>query len=224
LLPEVENSSAEFVASLKNGVSKIQVPINVGCRGCEYRLVAPDISGDDRRNGFGECWGSLANEDPHILDYYHVSGIGGRNSPVVNALINRGRAKLSDVEESDLTRALMAHLGERGTFFIWSPHENTVLNTISRHMHRYRYSDPQLEKWLDTVTSREGHPSPFMVDMCELAKAGYFHPKMKGKLSLKYVLPAVWESDEALHANPAFSKYYQRSADGAVMNPYDTLP
>src|SRR5204863_7145278 len=62
LLPEVERSSAEFVESLKNGVSKIQVPINVGCRGCEYRLVAPDVSGDDRRNGFAECWGSLANE------------------------------------------------------------------------------------------------------------------------------------------------------------------
>jgi len=38
------------------------------------------MSGDNRRNGFAECWGSLANENPHILDYYHVSGIGGRNS------------------------------------------------------------------------------------------------------------------------------------------------
>src|SRR5205085_7376148 len=59
LLPEVESSSAEFVASLKNGVSKIQVPINVSCRGCEYRLTAPDGIGVDRRNGFAECWGSL---------------------------------------------------------------------------------------------------------------------------------------------------------------------
>jgi hypothetical protein len=324
LLPGVESSSAEFVASLKNGVSKIQVPINVGCRGCEYRLVARDISGDDCRNGFAECWGNLANEDPHILDYYHVSGIGGRSSPVVNALIRRGRAKLSDVEESDLSRAdetvgptairqrmqreytlacreyldpalkqrleqlqyplhfidfetssvavpyyigmrpyelvafqwschtirergaplehahwinvvdafpnfefaraLMEHLGESGTFLIWSLHENTVLNTISRQMHRYRYSDPQLEKWLDTVTNREGYPSPFMVDMCALAKEGYFHPKMKGKLFLKYVLPAVWEGDDSLHSHLSFAKYHQRSPEGAIMNPYDTLP
>jgi hypothetical protein len=63
-----------------------------------------------------------------------------------------------------------------------------------------------------------------MVDMCELAKGGYFHPKMKGKLSLKYVLPAVWEDDEALHTNPAFTKYYRRSPGGMVANPYDTLP
>ena len=41
------------------------------------------------QNGFAECWGDLASEDPHILDYYHVSSIGGRNSPVVNALISR---------------------------------------------------------------------------------------------------------------------------------------
>jgi len=63
-----------------------------------------------------------------------------------------------------------------------------------------------------------------MVDMCELAKAGYFHPKIKGILSLKYVLPAVWESDQALHTNPAFTKYYRQSPEGAVANPYDTLP
>src|SRR5436309_3205224 len=95
------------------------------------------------------------------------------------------------VSKFRVCRVLMEHLGESGTFLIWSLHENTVLNTISRHMHRCSYSDPELEKWLDTVTSREGHPSPFMVDMCALAKEGYFHPKMKGKLSLKYVLPAV---------------------------------
>ena len=43
------------------------------------------------QNGFAECWGDLASEDPPILDYYHVSSIGGRNSPLVNALIARRR-------------------------------------------------------------------------------------------------------------------------------------
>src|SRR5204862_577568 len=37
-------------------------------------------------------------------------------------------------------------------------------------------------------------------------------------------LPAVWEDNEALHTNPAFSKYYRRSPGGMVANPYDTLP
>src|SRR5438270_9082778 len=63
-----------------------------------------------------------------------------------------------------------------------------------------------------------------MVDMRTLARECYFHPNMKGKLSLKYVLPAVWESDDLLHSHPSFSKYYRRSFEGAVANPYDTLP
>src|SRR6266446_6925671 len=62
-----------------------------------------------------------------------------------------------------------------------------------------------------------------MVDMCELAKIGYFHPKMKGRLSLKYVLPAIWESNEALHRLPEFAKYYRRDEAGQLLNPYDML-
>jgi hypothetical protein len=47
---------------------------------------------------------------------------------------------------------------------------------------------------------------------------------MKGRLSLKYVLPAVWETNQALHTHPAFRKYYRQNADGTVIDPYDTLP
>jgi hypothetical protein len=52
------------------------------------------------KNGFAQCWGDLVWIDPHIIDYYHVSSIGGRNSPVVNALIGQKRVKMSDVKES----------------------------------------------------------------------------------------------------------------------------
>lgn len=325
LLPEIESSSAVFLASLGETVTKIVVPINVGCRACEYRLQAESATNGSQptKNGFVECWGKLAEESPHILDYYHVSSIGGRNTPLVNALLARGRARLSDVEETDLVKAggtsgpiadrqrlqreytltnreylnpdmvrqlrdlpyplhfidfetsrvavpyhagmrpyeqvafqwschtilepgaplkhaewinvvdafpnfefaesLMNQLGEHGSFLMWSHHENSVLNDIRRQMHDYGYANSRLEHWLDIVPNHDGNGSTFMVDMCELAKTGYFHPKMKGKLSLKYVLPGVWESDEALHTNPAFAKYYRSSRDGKVVNPYDTL-
>ena len=39
------------------------------------------------------------------IDYYHVSEIGGRTNGLVNALVRRGRARLSDVEESDLVKS-----------------------------------------------------------------------------------------------------------------------
>jgi uncharacterized protein DUF2779 len=326
LLPEVEKSSAQFAKSLQGVITKIEVPINVRCRKCEYR-PPPDAAksdGEISKNGFAECWGELANVHPHILDYYHVSSIGGRNKPLADSLISRGLVRMSDIQESDLVRAdgtpgpinirqriqrqytvenreylspglvqylrsltyplhfidfetsavaipyhagmrpyeqvafqwschtirekdcqlehtewinvadafpnfafaesLMEQLGESGSFVMWSLHENTILNVIREQMCHYRYSNVRLERWLDLVTKRPDNSSPFVVDLCALAKEGYFHPKMKGKLSLKYVLPAVWENSEALHTDPAFAKYYRRAPDGTIMNPYDTLP
>jgi hypothetical protein len=77
LLPEVERSSAEFVASLQGGVTKIQVPINVRCRACEYRLPLNSVGNDGRKskNGFVECWGELAREEPHQRDTGIYRGI-----------------------------------------------------------------------------------------------------------------------------------------------------
>jgi hypothetical protein len=326
LLPGVERSSAAFVDSLANGVTKIAVPINVDCRTCEYRILPGTVTNSPHpgKDGFRECWGSLADETPHILDYYHVSSIGGRSSKLVDALISRRRVRISDIEESDLVKtdgnpgpitfrqriqreytlagreyfapdlrrrlevpqyplhfidfetsrvavpyhagmhpyeqvafqwschtirekegalehsewinvvdafpnfqfaeALMDQIGREGSFLIWSNHENAVLNDILRQMHDYRYQNPRLEEWLKTVPKFEGNDSKLMVDMCEMAKACYFHPKMKGRLSLKYVLPAVWETDNALHTNPSFAKYYRLNSQGQIMDPYDTLP
>ena len=79
----------------------------------------------------------------------------------------------------------MEQLGQHGSFLTWSHHENTVLNSIRCQMQHYGYSNERLKQWLDRVPNREGYRSPFMIDMCELAKIGYFHPKMKGRLSLK---------------------------------------
>ena len=325
LLPEVESSSADFVASLQGGVTKIQVPLNIRCRACEYRLSSNFVAsaGQEPKSGFVECWDELANVDPHILDYYQVSRIGPPNAPLANSLISRRRMRVSDIEETDLVGAhgiatkintrqriqrqytlanaeylnpnlvrglkglryplhfidfetssvavpyhagmhpyeqvafqwschtireedgqlehaewinvvdafpnfefaesLMKQLGEDGSFLTWSHHENGALNRIRHQMQRYGYSNNKLEQWLDRVSNHDGYKSPFMIDMCELARIGYFHPKMKGRLSLKYVLPAIWESNEALHQMPEFVKYYSRNDHGRLLNPYDTL-
>jgi len=47
---------------------------------------------------------------------------------------------------------------------------------------------------------------------------------MKGKLSLKAVLPAIWESNPGLHSHPAFSQYFKHDRAGCVVDPYLTLP
>src|SRR5207245_11236848 len=73
------------------------------------------------------------------------------HNPIATAVSSLSLHDALPISNFGFARALMEHLGESGTFLIWSLHENTVLNTISRHMHRYRCSDPQLEKWLDTI-------------------------------------------------------------------------
>jgi hypothetical protein len=118
--------------------------------------------------------------------------------------------------------ALMQVLGTSGTFLIWSMHENSVLNDIRRQMEKYGYNNSVLQEWLQTVLKFEGHPSSHIVDMCDIAKQCYFHPKMKGRLSLKFVLPAIWATNHSLHAK--FAKYCQRTADGKLIDPYQTLP
>jgi hypothetical protein len=46
---------------------------------------------------------------------------------------------------------------------------------------------------------------------------------MKGKTSIKFVLPAVWKSDEKLRANPLFREY-ERIESGVPLDPYKVLP
>lgn len=322
LLPEVEKSSRAFVESLRPALKKIPVSINVDCRGCEYRFVAGADSrqSDWSKEGFRECWGPLAEEDPHLLDYYYVSSIG-KQQGLVNALISRGRVRLSDVEVTDLVKtdgtpgainsrqriqreyslaereyfspdlrgrlqglqyplhfidfetsrvavpyhagmhpyqqvafqwschtirepgaqlehaewinvidsfpnfafaeALMNHLGTNGTFLIWSNHENAVLNDIWRQMERYHYHNAALEEWFQAVLKYKDHPSSHIVDMCEIAKTSYFHPRMKGRLSLKFVLPAIWFSNSSLHTE--FPNYCRHDAAGNIIDPYLTL-
>jgi hypothetical protein len=102
LMPAVIESAERFAASLQGRLKKIAEPIGVQCLKCEYRNAATAV---DPRDGFRECWGSMANEDPHILEYYHASSIGGFQTTLIDALVQRGHARLSDVEESDLVKS-----------------------------------------------------------------------------------------------------------------------
>jgi hypothetical protein len=46
---------------------------------------------------------------------------------------------------------------------------------------------------------------------------------MRGSTSIKAVLPAVWQSNAALRADPLFQAYV-RIEDGVPVDPYQTLP
>jgi hypothetical protein len=109
-------------------------------------------------------------------------------------------------------------LGEAGTVFTWSHHERSVLSEIRRQMDARPHDDPALRAWLDDLLTGDR-----LVDLCAVARDHYFHPEMKGWVSLKAVLPAVWPAAAGLHSHPAFAGYYQVQ-DGRVLDPYVTLP
>ena len=121
----------------------------------------------------------------------------------------------------EFARTLKAQIGDDGTVYIWSHYEKDILKEILEQMARYSEHDAGLSSWIDGMIDKS---SKRVVDLCDLAKSFYFHPEMKGSLSIKYVLPTVWQSNANLWKHPLFSRYVVRGKDGKLLNPYDTLP
>jgi hypothetical protein len=119
--------------------------------------------------------------------------------------------------------SLMECLGDRGTILTWATHENSVLRDIYYQMQTYDYHNPQLQTWLANTAKLGNKGKSHLVDMNALTLKHYFHPLMKGRTSLKCVLPAVWKTNPYLHEIPYFQEYY-REVDGEIFNPYDVLP
>lgn len=92
LLPNLIELANVYVDSLADGLRKIATPIDKNCKKCEFR--GNDF---DRRDGFKDCWGELAEVEPHILDLYQGGRVGGNDNPVVNNLIEQGKVSLYDM-------------------------------------------------------------------------------------------------------------------------------
>lgn len=117
---------------------------------------------------------------------------------------------------------LMYQIGDEGTPLMWSHFENTVLKNILEQMDNRIYINEPLKEWLTNITldNNTGRPGRF-VDMNVLTLKHFFHPDMKGKTSIKKVLPAVWINNEDIRNDPWFVEY--TSSENEIKNPYDTL-
>ena len=312
LIEPVITSAQKYLGYLIERSPEIFAPISKSCKGCEYRA-----SDRDSRDGFGECWGDLANQEFHVLDLYQMGRIGGNETPLVNELIQQKKVSMFDVPLEELTdythsyrqlvqieytqknkewiseylpqivkqieypihfidfetsrmaipyragmqtyeqvafqwschtiaepdappiqtewldldntfpnfqfaESLMECLGDRGTILTWATHENSVLRDIYYQMQTYDYQNPQLQMWLANTAKLGSKGKSHLVDMNALTLKHYFHPLMKGRTSLKCVLPAVWKTNSYLHEIPYFKEYY-RDRDGEILSPYDVL-
>jgi len=122
----------------------------------------------------------------------------------------------------EFARSLMNQIGTTGTPFMWAKHENTVLRTILNQMEIFQVYDELLKGWLNDITSH-GDKEGRLVDMNKMTQEHYFHPYMKGKTSIKKVLPAVWSHNPYLHAVEHFKDYAPDAFLGGILDPYDTL-
>jgi len=118
----------------------------------------------------------------------------------------------------DFARSLQKVLQKKGTVFVWSPFERTALRDVRRQLVQYQQSDAVLAGWLDYITDDAGP----LVDLCNLCKDYYFHPRMGGSLSIKHVLPAVWFESAKIRQHPWFAEYF-REVDGQIVDPYKSL-
>lgn len=93
LTPEIE-SAADRLAALfgeDGSVTKPDVTLGYHCRSCEFRLPKDQAGAD----GFRECWGALADPDPHLFDLYQLYSLG--NGSVANDSIAAGLTGLADL-------------------------------------------------------------------------------------------------------------------------------
>ncbi len=105
LMPEMEAQMHALTVLLSGSgeTTRVQEPVPdfyKTCRSCEFRFSAghqPD------RNGFAECWGTMASAQPHILDLHRVTQIGsGKYPDPVPGLLAQGHASLLDLEDGQL--------------------------------------------------------------------------------------------------------------------------
>ena len=109
-------------------------------------------------------------------------------------------------------RALKRQLeNDHGTVFMWSPHENTILNRIVQQLVNTANPPPDAQELTSFMESLIKGGSRAMYDLCQLSKDSYFNISTKGSSSIKKVLPAVMSTSTFLR------NYYSQPIYGAKL-------
>lgn len=142
----------------------------------------------------------------------------------------------------EFVRALKIALGDSGTIFRYSTHENTVLNQIRiQLLDGNEHDKDELIEFIERITKRKEDNwkgERCMVDLCQVYKDFYFDPYTKGSNSIKAVLPAMLKRSKYLqdkYAKPLeeinvtsnnFSSQHiwLQIENGKVLDPYKMLP
>ena len=129
----------------------------------------------------------------------------------------------------DFARALMDCIGVEGTVLMWATHENTILRNVFNQMEKYNIEDDVLKDWLKGIVKFGKDDKTRLLDMNRFTLEHYFHPKMKGKTSIKKVLPAVLYENSSTRISRWLKEFDSKfsllnEADGKITDPYAQLP
>lgn len=136
---------------------------------------------------------------------------------------------------------------DQGSVFRYAAHENTVLAQIYEQLKNSGRDLPdrgELMEFVRTLTnstrssSESWHGTRSMIDMLDIVQRCFYHPRMGGSNSIKYVLPAMIESSRFLqdrYSRPIYGSeieslnyrshaWIARGTDGRLVDPYKQLP
>ncbi len=127
---------------------------------------------------------------------HHVMNADGSVHHVGECLLTEP----GDFPNYEFARALKVQLDrDGGSVFMWSPHENTILNRIVTQLKEDANPPVDAVKLRTFLLTLIKGGERAMVDLCALAQKAYFHPDTRGSNSIKKVLPAVLKSSDFLH-------------------------
>lgn len=115
-------------------------------------------------------------------------------------------------------RALMAALESVASVLVYTDYEQRVLSDSRNLLARLEPDSHEERQWIDELLG-----SGRIIDQHDWVHRYYFQPMMGGRTSIKKVLPAIWNSNPSLHQHEYFRRYYVER-DGAVLDPYESLP
>lgn len=142
----------------------------------------------------------------------------------------------------EFVRALKKALGEKGSIFRYSNHENTILNKIEEQLNASQENDKDdLISFIHSITIKKENNNVIreagnrnMIDLLEWVRKYYYHSMMKGSNSIKVVLPAILNDSEFLenkYSKPIYNGknfinkiWFERDENGIAKDPYKLLP
>ena len=100
LRDEVDLAASQFERLLDEPLESYERPHGSQCGKCEYKQAETVPL-----NGFRDCWGELADAEPHVLELFSIGTVKTADkTPMIEWLVRAGKASLFDIPEEALVK------------------------------------------------------------------------------------------------------------------------